>query len=32
MRDPQALANHEDEGLLLVERAGEMLYRLRASA
>ena len=25
---PQTWANHEDEGLLLVEHAGEMLYRL----
>jgi nickel-dependent lactate racemase len=30
--DPQAWASHEDEGLLLVEHAGEVLYRLRASA
>lgn len=27
--DPQAWANREDEGLLLVEHAGELLYRLR---
>jgi len=30
--DPQAWAGREDEGLLLVEHAGEMLYRLRVSA
>jgi nickel-dependent lactate racemase len=30
--DPQAWANREDEGLLLVEHAGEMLYRLSESA
>ena len=29
--DPQAWANREDEGLLLVENAGEMLYRLEGS-
>ena len=30
--DPRAWANREDEGLLLVEHAGEMLYRLSESA
>ena len=30
--DPQNWANREDEGLLLVENAGEMLYRLEGSS
>ena len=30
--DPQAWANREDEGLLLVENAGELLYRLEGSS
>jgi nickel-dependent lactate racemase len=30
--DPRAWAGREDEGLLLVEHAGEVLYRLRESA
>ena len=30
--DPQRWANREDEGLLLVENAGEMLYRLEGSS
>ena len=30
--DPHAWANREDEGLLLVEHAGEVLYRLREPA
>ena len=30
--DPQGWANREDEGLLLVENAGEMLYRLEGSS
>ena len=30
--DPQDWANREDEGLLLVENAGEMLYRLEGSS
>jgi nickel-dependent lactate racemase len=29
--DPEAWRNREDEGLLLVERAGELLYRLAGS-
>ncbi len=30
--NPQSWANREDEGLLLVENAGEMLYRLEGSS
>ncbi|MGH2505368.1 MAG: lactate racemase domain-containing protein, partial [Ktedonobacterales bacterium] len=30
--DPHAWANREDDGLLLVEHAGETLYRLREPA
>ena len=30
--DPQRWANREDEGVLLVENAGEMLYRLEGSS
>jgi len=30
--NPDAWRNREDEGLLLVERAGEVLYKLTSSA
>ena len=29
--DPEEWANREDEGILLVRKAGEMLYRLKSA-